>query len=225
MIPDQFYLRRADDMSTTGLIRVQVSLPMDSNLPEDAATNTWYFQKADTADPSEAQFNGGPRGVLDLVYTSLFSNGILSSAINHTALTYKAYKHATAQTAPEFTGSIQVLASPTGVAAPPELAVCLSFANDSATTVPVARRRGRLYIGPLGFLSGPAVPTTQRDVIRGIGASVLTDLAAAPVSGWKWVVYSSAQNDAFEVQRGWVDNAYDVQRRRGVDATNRATFP
>jgi hypothetical protein len=42
---------------------------------------------------------------------------------------------------------------------------------------------------------------------------------------WTWIVVSEVAglNDVI-VTNGWVDNAFDIQRRRGVTPTSRSTF-
>jgi hypothetical protein len=39
-----------------------------------------------------------------------------------------------------------------------------------------------------------------------------------------WVVWSEADQDAGSVFDGWIDNAFDTQRRRGVQASSRTTW-
>jgi hypothetical protein len=54
-------------------------------------------------------------------------------------------------------------------------------------------------------------------------AKALRDLIDASVTEttWSLAVYSVADAVAREVTNGWVDNAWDTQRRRGIDATAR----
>lgn len=210
-------------MALSDVYRVQVSLGMDSNLPEDAATNTFHFEYVHPDPISEAQFNTGVRTPLNNFYTALASQGILSTAINPAAVTYKAYRITDLPPSPpEYTGNITIGAPMTGSAAPPELAVCLSFKAPQILGGVPARRRGRIYVGPLGFLSGPTVPTTQQQTIRDAGNALLSDVTLA--GKFLWVVYSPTANAAYPIDSGWVDNAYDVQRRRGVKASARIVF-
>jgi hypothetical protein len=39
-----------------------------------------------------------------------------------------------------------------------------------------------------------------------------------------WCVWSVADQIAVPVANGWIDNAFDVQRRRGVDYTSRTLW-
>jgi len=42
--------------------------------------------------------------------------------------------------------------------------------------------------------------------------------------GWDWVVYSPTNGNTVNVDNGWVDNAFDTQRRRGLAVTARTNW-
>lgn len=113
---------------------------------------------------------------------------------------------------------------------PSELAVVLSFRSDYASdpefgpsSRPRARRRGRVYIGPLtksavehsGVANRPAVSQGIAETI-GIRAAALRDSV-----DHVWCVWSRANAALTPVITAWVDDAFDVQRRRGEDAVTR----
>jgi hypothetical protein len=51
-------------------------------------------------------------------------------------------------------------------------------------------------------------------------------LTASNAQGqWKWAVYSTVNMTGVNVAAGWVENAFDTQRRRGRIATIRSVFP
>lgn len=118
---------------------------------------------------------------------------------------------------------------------PEECAVVLTFRASAPYT---ARRRGRIYIGPLNdFAVIPGSATTQTHV-DGTMQQVLADAAEAlAASSADWAVRSAgarvprANAQAplgallaeayYRVTNGWIDNAMDSQRRRGPDATSR----
>lgn len=107
-----------------------------------------------------------------------------------------------------------------------ELAVAVSFHGEFVSGTSAGRRRGRIYFGPLS--------STVLDSSTGfISSSVVTAFATAAgalltasnaASDWAWVVWSDAGNTAYPVVDGWVDNAPDVQRRRGARNTLRTDF-
>jgi len=109
---------------------------------------------------------------------------------------------------------------------PPELAVVMSFHGEYVSGYSQSRRRGRIYFGPLttGIIDTTAgrLSTVACTAFATAGGSLLTASNAA--SGWAWVVYSPTGATAYPVVDGWVDNAPDVQRRRGLDATVRTAF-
>lgn len=126
---------------------------------------------------------------------------------------------------------------------PEEVAVVVSY-NGPLINVPVSqpnpnpppavirpqqRRRGRMFVGPLNGVAG-----TQQggDVFRPTPVFV-TDLGLAfkgmgdTIQGAASVelgVWSKADAEVYEVVGGYVDNAWDIQRRRGVVASSRTPF-
>jgi hypothetical protein len=107
---------------------------------------------------------------------------------------------------------------------PEESAICISF---SAAPPHTARRRGRVYIGPLNSSCGAQEATS---LICRVSGAVQADFAAAAVRlanhvDAGWLIHSSLAGGTFAaVETGWVDNAFDTQRRRGPDASNRFTW-
>lgn len=126
---------------------------------------------------------------------------------------------------------------------PREVATVLSFHAD-LTGVPVSetdpgppivvsrpqsRRRGRMYIGPVKSSAGagdtegilrvaPAYRTDVTQAFNGLcDAVALTD--ALTVGVW-----SKADADVYPVVTAYIDNAWDTQRRRGLDPTARTTI-
>ena len=116
--------------------------------------------------------------------------------------------------------------SGSGANLPKEVAACLSYRTVPTSGIPPARQRGRLFIGPLNtnVLSGASTvnPTLDSGFINALkgGASYLVGLGT-PASG-RWMVYSRALGGiGYLVTNGWVDNAFDTQRRRGLAPTAR----
>jgi hypothetical protein len=100
---------------------------------------------------------------------------------------------------------------------PRELAICLSYY--AARNIP--RRRGRLYIpwaaiAASGSIS-PRPSQAQRELV-GTLAGIFQNLGGTNVD---WVVWSRADSAAHSVTHWWVDDEWDVQRRRGFKGTTR----
>jgi hypothetical protein len=112
---------------------------------------------------------------------------------------------------------------------PSEVALVMSFSSVPPPGVPQARRRGRMYLGPLSNQSslienavGDVRPATLaietlKQAAERMAKPELTGLAS-------WVTRSTIDGAIGVVSRGFVDNAYDTQRRRGTRATNRTSW-
>jgi hypothetical protein len=128
--------------------------------------------------------------------------------------------------APFYDANFTIGGTPQSSHLPRELAICLSFQGARVSGSAQARRRGRVYLGPLGLTSNDS--TTGRPLAAAISSiqGAAGTLRSASGSGvWTWIVVSEVAglNDVI-VTNGWVDNAFDIQRRRGVTPTSRSTF-
>lgn len=200
-------------------VKVMARLQMDSGVPNDAVVNVWHADCTLLA-------NGDQEFVDDLAAFYESIKGLLSANVALTGHRLIAYN----MTDPEPRAPIieqGFTFSATGSQAMvPELAICLSFQADRISGVSQARRRGRVYIGPLNnsvtSTTDPSVATSVHEGIKDAGADLLSfSLASA---NYKWCVYSTADDALYEVSNGWVDNAFDIQRRRGLEASVRNTF-
>jgi hypothetical protein len=114
---------------------------------------------------------------------------------------------------------------------PPELAVCLSFY--AVQNIP--RRRGRIYMGPIAAAkTGADRPDSalQNEVL-----GYATSFSALGGANIDWVILSLVDSVAngwnprtgdgtpivHQVTNAWVDNEWDVQRRRGYKSNTRVT--
>lgn len=115
-------------------------------------------------------------------------------------------------------------AAPAGSTLPSEVALVLSFQGSRAAGFPQARRRGRVYIGPLFTTVNSNGRPRQADIdtLCTLASDLEDDLRALPDHSWR--IWSTVDQEAVEVQNGWVDNAFDTQRRRGVEVTARTTW-
>ncbi len=110
---------------------------------------------------------------------------------------------------------------------PHEVAVVLSYRGVVGAGAVQRRRRGRIYLGPLsnqvGFSensAGDIRPTpSARSTIAAAAARMQNRTGPAI-----WSTYSEVDQTASPVLDGWVDNAYDTQRRRGTKATSRTLW-
>jgi hypothetical protein len=126
---------------------------------------------------------------------------------------------------PVIEDNFTLLTTPAGAPLPPEVCVCISFQGDPESGVSQARKRGRIYFGPLDQtqIEADGRPLTNMVNAMRTAALDLLDKSAA-ANNYTWTVYSASTGDSFPVTNGWVDNEYDIQRRRGRIATARAVF-
>lgn len=218
------------------LMRALVSIPKDTTIPEDVCVNTWYFDGDDAALATDADYHAAVMTLLTGFYQTI--DQYLSVAAASPA-TVKIYDMRDPEPrVPEYTGSIILTTDTTGLL-PTEVSVVVSFRASQVSGQSASRRRGRIYLGPLsasvgGLVSNDYRPTlAARGIIAG-AAAVVVDGAPAGTSGGqvKWAVFSPTTyaatgnlDDSFhDVVDGWIDDAFDTQRRRGVKPTTRSTF-
>jgi len=121
--------------------------------------------------------------------------------------------------------TFDLAAAPNGITLPAEVALCLSFQGTRNAGFPQARRRGRVYIGPLesGILGTTGRPgATVQGVLLDAAEGLWDDLEAA-LPGEGWSVWSPTDGTAVLIDNAWVDDAWDTVRSRGLDPSARVT--
>lgn len=205
------------------LVRAQVSFPLAGSDGADVTMNTWGFDvdAATTAGVTNAQ------AALDAFYTTL--NGLFSSQALWNQGTVKWYNMGDSPPRAPFAETIGTFATGAGVSPglPAECCMCLSFQGIRLSGVPQARRRGRVYLGPLAVSAIGSTGLLTASALSTADSAATTLLAAGPTAGdFDWVILSPTGGlDAVIVANGWIDNAIDIQRRRGLTATSRSIFP
>jgi hypothetical protein len=111
-------------------------------------------------------------------------------------------------------------AASTGETGPGEVAICLSYATVDDPEASTGRRRGRIYLGPLGAaqVGQHLVSDTQIDAVLDFG-ELLAGTGFASATTWK--MYSPTDNVTAKIESIWCDDAWDTQRRRGLAPTKR----
>lgn len=128
---------------------------------------------------------------------------------------------------------------------PAECAIVMSFHGDltdvpqtapnpdppPATIRPAARMRGRVFLGPFNVNAIQEDGTTHESQVLTLYRTTIVQagqaLIDANTAAWSWHVWSQLGVDgihSFEVVNGWVDSAFDTQRRRGQRPDARTTF-
>jgi hypothetical protein len=224
-----------------GQLLTVVTLNKKSGLPADAVQNSFAWTTGSVpASPAEMDEIGNR---IDNFYNAAGTAAVsishyLSSSIDHNnnAHTVDFYDltghlNGTPHGSPIRSQPFTLAGLPDNTMMPDEVAICLSYHSAFGTdpeelgaTRPKARDRGRLYIGPLALntVVGDAVNQEPRVVpacaqtIRDAGVALNTSSVLAT-----WCLWSRKDAALKPVTNVFVDNAFDIQRRRGNKATTR----
>lgn len=204
-------------------IRAQVSIKTDDAIAANYVTNSWCIKSA--AEPSDAHFDAYTlafKGFYDTMRT-YFGDTV---AQNNHEIKYYDLEQLVPPNYPLSTKTFNLTSNPGVDGMPSEVALCLSFQGQRAPGFPQSRRRGRIYFGPIvSTASAGGRPTSAIiTALAGAGHSLSVALQAVSGNSTRLAVWSSANADAVEVTDGWVDNAFDTQRRRGIERTARTTW-
>jgi hypothetical protein len=206
----------------------QVALHRKGNLPADDVVNTWHFESDHDFDTD----TGDLRDRLEAFYDAL--GAYWGSSLNGTG-TIKLYDWD--DPTPRVPKVTSDFTHGTGATAmPAEVCLCLSMSAEVVSGETKARRRGRVYLGPLitslaadttGAASDRRIPNGDRTTILDAAATLATGSAGT----YRLAVYSprtqelggTADEAWNDVVLLWMDDAFDIQRRRGSRALTRDT--
>ena len=201
-------------------VKAQVQLQIDSALPEDRPVNTFHFNVVTVNDTTLDLIAAVLKGAYDSFATTF------SGVVAQNGHGLKMYRMTdTPPRVPVYDDTFNLDTNPSGDGLPPEIAICVSFQGDRVSGEPQARRRGRIYLGPCKEDDNAATGTPGAGLVTAAAAFGQYILDASVLdTGWTWCVYSTVDNELVDITNGWVDNAWDVQRRRGLTPTSRTTF-
>lgn len=211
-------------------IRAQVRFTRDTGVEADVITNTWHFDAG----------SGTLSAAVADVHTALtsFYNAIdVYMPTNQIGTTAEVRYYDMSDAEPRVPVDTETIALSTtaGESLPAECAIAMSFQGATGSGVNMRRRRGRLYLGPVVLsaattLSGRvAVASAARSAIATAAQAVKNYAGSTDLA---WAIFSpttlaetSDLDQAFEdVVSGWIDDEFDIQRRRGTIATTRTTW-
>lgn len=212
-------------------MRIQAILQGDSMLAEDQYVNTWHFDTFDGGVDRETDF---ANLVTDLTAFYQAIDGYLSIGLQP-SIEFVGYDLGDSEPRAPFADDTAALTLSASSGIPSEVAICLSYQGQRVSGQSQAQRRGRLYIGPLGAnVLGTSIDGQHRPAAAFVTAlaGAGTALLASTYAGTWWRVFSptrAAQGGGLSlamtpVTDGWVDDAWDIQRRRGAQPTTRTTF-
>jgi hypothetical protein len=207
--------------------RAQAIFPMKTGIPRDSVVNAWSFYIAG-GDPITHMT--AIKGLLKTLYDTwgTYRSADLDLAKAHLVWYNLDEPKPRAPVADDLLG---LSAAQATNSLPHELSVCLSFQGVRTSGLIQARRRGRLYLGPWSTASNDG---TKGRPDNGLLTFVQTAAQAfhsamTAATDRDWAVYSpttaaAGQPPLTVVDEGWVDNEWDIQRRRGNVSTARSTF-
>lgn len=216
-----------------GGYRAQCILQGRSNLPEDRFITSWAF-KGPEVEPNPVaatqianmlrDFWTVPTPPIATKPTDFLGTQVQRGA---GALKINVYGLALAPPREAFEFEFNIPGSDPSNGLPSEVAICCSFF--AGRNLP--RSRGRIYFGPLTTGTATAdgdprikVAPTIPLMLVGQMAKLQADSQVSGEGRPKWCVLSQADAELKEVTAGWVDDAFDTQRRRGEEAKNRTTW-
>jgi hypothetical protein len=192
--------------------RMQVAFGADSALPRDRFIITPHFRQSDPGGVLENE----PQGLVDDLAAALAAWNTVTREISVKAYDAERTPIAGEPGRPLAEALLNANTYPLSNG-PREMAVCLSFYSEFNS----GRRRGRLYVpGPIVFSGGgiEARPSAAQRTFVSALVPIFTDLGGADVD---WCVWSRADRTARPVTHWFVDDEWDVQRRRGLRSNTR----
>jgi hypothetical protein len=128
----------------------------------------------------------------------------------------------------------------TGQGLPNECAICVSYHAQGVSGLPRGRARGRIFLGPLdttvldNTVGGAIISAGTTGAINGYAQTLME---AGNPAHQEWIVFSPTDAGpppwsgadlllgSRIVVGGYVDDAFDTIRSRGIDPLNRALWP
>lgn len=200
--------------------KLQLTINAASGITADAVTNTWHLLTLD--DMTNATWTSTLAAFNTFYSASSFGFSPDMNASGHSA---KLFKMSDPEPrVPAHTGTFSISLTG-GTAGPSELAICLSGKENPVSGGNIRKQRGRVYLGPWGTSTFVAsrVPSALRSQIANAAQTMVHTLNA--IAGQNVVVgVTSGDGSQFHAYNIlWVDDAFDIQRRRGVRPSARTT--
>ena len=196
---------------------------------EDVYVNTWHLNTA--VVPDAGMLLGAATAIQEFynVVAPLATNAIvhyMSGVALAPGASIKIYNLGDLRPRqPIFSTKYDPTGGGAGLALPSEVACCLSFRGAIVSGQVEARRKGRVYLGPLNTAACASdgiaqpqrvAPVFQNDVLKA-AQKLSQDLL---VFALHVAVFSTVDQIGYPVVNYWIDNAFDTQRRRGERSTS-----
>lgn len=211
-------------------VQVRVVLPYESGLPSDVAVNTFsVITPTDETDvtPAFVDFYNDPIAGGSIAISDILAPYIVRGTGQCRFELYEIDLAGGPMGSPQAVVPFTLDSTSVTTSLPAECAIVTSFASGTAPGVSAARRRGRVYLGPLAELTlggsdgPPNISEGICEIVAGATERLQTDLIAL---GASLCVWSRTDEALYPVVRGWVDNDFDTMRSREADATARISW-
>lgn len=206
------------------IIRATIGLEAETGIPADIATNTFHF---DASATGESITNNIFDLIEDLYFNETDADPLadwISTDLAGGNYGIKLYSLDDPEPRAPIATRFGTWSPSGGAGMPAEVALVASFQAAPESGENQARRRGRIYIPwIIAGANNGGRPSTA--IVESVSDAMLEFAEAAESSiSVEWVVWSPTSEEAYGVSEGWVDNAWDTQRRRGVAPTARQTW-
>lgn len=204
----------------------QVHLERNTHVPEDAFVNTLHWVLDDTDPLAQSD---DIADAIEAFYS--VSKNYLSHFVALSGNVVKFYDMGDPEPRVPFrTRELDLTDGSFGTGELPcECCICVSFQAPPESGVNQARRRGRIYFGPISLEAldeGTGDMVVSETAMEEIATAFAVMVSNANTNaGAQLVVYSRVGAVTTPVEQVWVDNAVDIQRRRGSRATERFIWP
>lgn len=197
----------------------QATLAAQTGETADVNVNLFAFTGPAVFTSTEGEFVGD---TIKAFYNALNNGAICLQGRAQNGHTIKIYSAVT--TTPNYPideYAFNLTAAPSALDLPAEVCLCVSYANDSATIVPRARRRGRIYLS--GFSESRNTAGRPTSVAYQGVADAYEDYAEAlnVDADFQACIWSRANASLYPIERVWADDEWDTQRSRGGKSTTR----
>lgn len=217
----------------SGQYQVQNSIPYYTGIASDVVTNVFNFNWASSGTPSAGDITQVANSVAAFYEAAFLASSTPDMApyMRPSLCRQKVYNMQDPTPRVPVLDRVTALTVKLGTTGglPPEVALCASFKATPTSGISLASQRGRIYVGGLGtgcFTAGATTtfpaPTSLFISQLNTAAKALRDVAAT--THFQWEIYSKKVGLSFLVASGWVDNAFDTQRRRGQAPTARTSW-
>lgn len=197
----------------------QTTLLTDSLDPADYQSNGFAVQGGTTA---EADLDDWADAIRVFYNNVLFIGGMLGIQQNNHVIKFYEIGNP-APNYPVYQTTFNLSSNPGDIQMPMEVALCISYANTTVNTVPRARRRGRIYLSGWSEAFNDAGRPVEANLSTLVGYYKTYADTVNAIPSFSAGIWSRADDFVYAIDTAWVDNEWDIQRRRGGKPTERQT--